>query len=156
MTCTCTTQSFGYDSCYEGKRMNFIYCPGCGEKIREKCPDCGRMEPIDRAVCEKKIENIDVALAAIWKGNNRKWSRRDLLCIVVAVLTGCLLTTKLLSYINPLFLFPLLLLSSIVVGMPLSLFISKWSDKEYKKKVDEYWSQNPEAKADWDKAHEKK
>ena len=34
-------------------RNNF--CGNCGAKLLEKCPECGKMEPIGRKVCESKL-----------------------------------------------------------------------------------------------------
>jgi hypothetical protein len=31
------------------------YCSECGEKLRERCAECGKMEFIDRKVCETKL-----------------------------------------------------------------------------------------------------
>lgn len=33
-----------------------IFCSECGNQLKEKCPECGKMEPIGRKVCETKLE----------------------------------------------------------------------------------------------------
>lgn len=31
------------------------FCIDCGSRLQEKCPDCGKMEPVGREVCQTKL-----------------------------------------------------------------------------------------------------
>ncbi len=37
------------------------FCSNCGAALREKCPECGEMEAIGRAVCETELEKMESA-----------------------------------------------------------------------------------------------
>ncbi len=39
----------------QGENEN--YCGNCGNKLKEKCSECGQMEAIGRPVCETKVAN---------------------------------------------------------------------------------------------------
>jgi len=52
-------------------RNNF--CGNCGEKLLEKCSECGKMEPIGRKVCETKLEKAKQKLGKHLKNNIRYW-----------------------------------------------------------------------------------
>jgi hypothetical protein len=41
----------------ENQEGNF--CSNCGNKLKEKCPECGEMEPIGRPVCETRLEQAE-------------------------------------------------------------------------------------------------
>lgn len=42
---------------HENEKGNF--CSNCGERLKEKCSECGEMETIGRVVCETKIRQIN-------------------------------------------------------------------------------------------------
>lgn len=162
MTCTCATQHFAYDSIYMGKRMNFTYCPSCGEKIREKCPDCGRMERIGRTICETRIAKISSDQKAIREQVTHRlysigtWGSMSFF-IAELFLVG--INRQVIgAIIIPFGLWGLALIALLVMG-PLLLvghFFSKYYDRKLARLESTYWAQNPEAKADWDKAHGRK
>ena len=39
----------------QAKNQGGNFCSNCGNPLREKCDECGKMEPIGRRVCETKL-----------------------------------------------------------------------------------------------------
>lgn len=66
-------------------------CGYCGNPIREKCPECGEMEEIGRAVCETKVQSIKEQAAMFAKqkvpfGKIKPFLFLWVACLVLSVL----------------------------------------------------------------------
>ena len=40
----------------------WLFCAWCAEPLKEKCPECGKMEKIGRAVCETRLNEANDGL----------------------------------------------------------------------------------------------
>ncbi|MEA1926055.1 MAG: zinc ribbon domain-containing protein [Patescibacteria group bacterium] len=49
------------------------FCSECGNPLKEKCPECGKMEPIGRKICETKLEEARKAQKEYLKNKVREW-----------------------------------------------------------------------------------
>lgn len=63
------------------------FCSNCGAGLKEKCPECGRMERIGRKICETKIaEAIDLKKEFF---NRRRNPRQEaIICLLLPVIVG--------------------------------------------------------------------
>lgn len=46
--------------CNKEAQAEWLFCPFCQNPLKEKCPECGEMEQIGRAVCEKEVRKINI------------------------------------------------------------------------------------------------
>lgn len=61
---------------HKGEKGNF--CSNCGIKIKERCSECGEMEPIERSICLTKAANVKGELKKIiqkkiWRADIISW-----------------------------------------------------------------------------------
>lgn len=54
----------------ENQRGSF--CGECGERLRERCAECGKMEPVGRPVCETALEEASGKLSSYLAETTRR------------------------------------------------------------------------------------
>lgn len=83
----------------EGQNGNF--CSNCGEKLKERCRECGQIERIGRKICDKKIRQIEEEIADYQNKNSRNYSSIGMnIALIVCVLCIMLIFASLAFPIN--------------------------------------------------------
>lgn len=141
-----------------------IFCGQCGVALKEKCPECEKMEKIGRAVCETLFEKI---YEEKWKfifNHTKKISPITLgkitflefliaIQVVIAIFAGIILLCSLFGWMKD-FVFPYALLATLFFGIgswlsnkAVTHYISdneKKIDKGRKIAEEKFFAENPQ------------
>ena len=129
------------------------YCGNCGAKLLEKCPECGKMEPIGRKVCETKLEEAEQARKEYLKSKVGHW--RSLSSTLFSAFVTCLASTGILiglvTYtsivwqftIGSLFLIIIIILIIYFICLPIIYMGDKKQKQAEQKALQKFLQENP-------------
>lgn len=141
----------------EGK-ITLVYCPRCGQKLSEKCPDCGEMEWIGRPVCYREYQRILGLFTAVRENEQQYRPSQWILLLLMVGIFGSMFA--LFALMPPAdgdfsrqdfatFLFGAVAISTIFTTLWFGYI--KMHNRAVERSEQKFWSENPDLKRTWDR-----
>ncbi len=136
------------------------FCGGCGAQLREKCQECGNMEPIGQPSCMNELKAIGEKVCEIKnKIYSSKWPERISLGVMLGYMTiSATVVLMLKEDINAFFSSSSGDLLLIIFFWCMGILPVTCTEIRLRKKVnscaelavEKFWSENPELKVKYD------